>query len=163
MADNYVGVTDQPEGVGIKLLRMFQHLVGAKNVQSEAVVQCDPTDSAAAQAVKNAAPAATDYGAVVRVPEPASAALSSVAQNAATVALLAVNAARRGFVIVNEQPETEQGQWLHVAFAAVATLAAYTKRLAPGESWERQGGYTGAISGIWSGAGTGNARITEES
>jgi hypothetical protein len=108
--------------------------------------------------VKNAAPGAAAYGLVTRTPEPSTAALTSSGQNVSTGTLLAANALRRGFVIVNETDVED----LLVAFSATASLTVYTRRIPPGESWERHGGYTGVISGIWTGAGSGNARVTEE-
>lgn len=56
----------------------------------------------------------------------------------------------------------EAGQPLKIAFAATATATAYTILLA--QNVEYQGplnDYTGAVSGIWQNAGSGNARITE--
>lgn len=123
-------------------------------------VQADPDDAAALTKVTNAAPPAGAYGSVVRIPEPASAALTQPAQDAATSTILAANANRRGFVIENA-PENDLAD-LFLAFAAVATTSVYTKKLRPGESWERRGGYTGVISGIWSAAGGGSAKVTEE-
>lgn len=111
--------------------------------------------------VKNAAPAASAYGAVVRIPEPGSAALTQPAQDVASSVVLAANANRRGFVIENA-PQDDVAD-LFIAFGAAATSAAYTKKLRPGESWDRRGGYTGVISGIWSAAGSGSAKVTEES
>lgn len=87
---------------------------------------------------------------------PATAALTSVAGSATSVSLLAANAARRQVFIDNDSTKT-----LYVAFAATATIAAFTLRIASGQSWESElNGYTGAISGIWTSA-NGNARITE--
>jgi hypothetical protein len=123
--------------------------------------QADPDDAAAVSKVTNAAPAANAYGGVVRIPEPGSAALTQPAQSASTGVVLAANANRRGFVIENA-PENDIAD-LFLAFAATASTSAYTKKLRPGESWERRGGYTGVISGIWSEAGAGSAKVTEES
>lgn len=93
---------------------------------------------------------------------PSTAIITSVAQNDVSVQLLGSNANRRGIVIVNEQPQSEDGKSLYVGFAASTSLTAYTFRLAPGETLDRSRGYTGVISGIWEGAGAGAARITEE-
>jgi hypothetical protein len=133
---------------------------GLGAAEREAVFLADPTDAAARAAVVAAAPPAAAYGAVVRIPEPGSAAISQPPQNAASGVLLAANTARRGFVIHNAPTST---QALLVAFAAAAAAGAYTKRLLPGETWDRHCGYTGAISGIWEGAGGGHAAVTEES
>lgn len=123
-------------------------------------VQGDPDDPVALTKVTNAAPAAGAYGGVVRIPEPASAALTQPGQSASTGTILASNANRRGFVIENAA-ENDVAD-LFLAFAATASTSVYTKKLRPGESWERRGGYTGVISGIWSEAGAGSAKVTEE-
>jgi hypothetical protein len=154
--------TASPEPAG-KKLDTAKVTTSEGEVHREVMALGSPTDPEAQVEVKNAAPGSSEYGAVVRIPEPAVAVLSSAAQSASSGVVFAANAARRGFVIVNEQPASEQGESLYLAFAATATITAYTKRLGPGETWERQGGYTGVISGIWSAAGTGAARVTEES
>lgn len=120
--------------------------------------QADPDDAAAVAKVTNAAPPASAYGGVVRMPEPGAAAMSQASQDVATAVLLAANAARRGFLIENTADVAD----LHVAFGATASLTAYTRKLRPGEQWDRRGGYTGVISGIWSAAGAGKAIVTEE-
>ena len=134
-------------------------------VDTDKHIQCsvvaDPEDAAAVGKVTNAAPSAADYGVVTRTPEPASATVANVAQNAAATTLLASNAARRGFVIHNDS-ESWQAT-LYVKFGASASLTDHTRPILPGETWERRGGYTGVITGIWSAAGSGNARVTEES
>ena len=87
---------------------------------------------------------------------PTTATLTSVAGSVVSVSLLAANAARRQVFIDNDSTKT-----LYVAFAATATTAAFTVRIASGQSWASVlNGYTGAISGIWV-AANGNARITE--
>lgn len=87
---------------------------------------------------------------------PANAALTSVAASAVSVSLLAANAARRQFIIVNDGSKV-----LWVAFAATASAAAFTLELGGGGTYESPlNGYTGVISGIWQSA-NGNARITE--
>lgn len=126
-------------------------------VEREAVFAADPEDANARAAVKGSAPAADAYGLVARIPEPGTAALTQPAQSATTVTVLAANAIRRGFVIVNDSAAD-----LYLAFAATATTTAFTKKLGPGQEWERRGGYSGVISGIWSAAGGGAARVTEE-
>lgn len=120
----------------------------------------DPETGTAVASVGNAAPAAAAHGLTVRTPEPGSAALAQPAQSAATGVLLAANASRRGFIIENAS-EGDVAD-LFLAFAATASTSAYTKRLRPGEAWDRRGGYTGVISGIWSEAGSGSAKVTEE-
>lgn len=87
---------------------------------------------------------------------PATAALTSVAASAVSVSLLAANADRRRVVIHNDGNKT-----LFVAFAATASVTAFTIVLAAGQVYDgRLNDYTGAISGIWSSA-NGSARITE--
>jgi hypothetical protein len=125
----------------------------------EAVFLGDPEDPSARGAVRNAAPASGDYGGVVRIPEPAAAAVTQPGQSAVTILLLPANAARRGLVIANAPTSTAD---LLVAFAAVASAASYTRRIPPGATWERCGGYTGAVSGIWEAVGGGHAAVTEE-
>lgn len=87
---------------------------------------------------------------------PATATLSSVAASVTSVLLLAANAARRRFVIHNQSSSV-----LFVAFAATATAAAYTYRIAANSDIDGAlNDYTGIITGIWA-AANGNARITE--
>jgi hypothetical protein len=84
-------------------------------------------------------------------------ALSSVAASTTSVQLLAVNPNRRSFYIVNDSTSGN----LYVAFAATASLTAYTVKLSPGLSLTPDPvTYRGAVSGIWD-AAVGNARITE--
>lgn len=87
---------------------------------------------------------------------PTTATLTSVALSTTSAALLAANTARRGFYIHNDS-----GQLLYVAFAATATISAFTLRLPANGAYESPlNGYTGVISGIKA-TGAGNARITE--
>lgn len=87
---------------------------------------------------------------------PANAALTSVAASVTSVTLLAANANRRKFIIINDGTKN-----LFVAFAATATSAAYSVLLPGGQAYESEmNDYTGVISGIWATA-NGNARITE--
>lgn len=130
-----------------------------KHVQCSA--QADPEDAAAVAKVTNAAPASDAYGGVVRVPEPGAAATSNVGQSVAAVTILAANSARRGFVIENDSEDLLAD--LFVKFGAGASSSSYTRRVKPGEAWDRRGGYTGAITGAWSATGSGSARVTEES
>jgi hypothetical protein len=82
--------------------------------------------------------------------------LTSVASSASTGVLLAAKAARRGAVIVNESTAV-----LYLAYAATASLTAYTYAVPAGSTFEMpRPAYTGAISGIWS-AANGSARVTE--
>jgi hypothetical protein len=83
------------------------------------------------------------------------AALTQPAASATTAVLLAASN-RHGFVITNDGSTT-----LFLAFAATATATAYTVPIAAGASYSSSDvNYGGVISGIWSGAPTGNARVT---
>ena len=83
--------------------------------------------------------------------------LSSVAQSATSVSLLSANPDRR-FVSIHNTANQD----LFVAFAGTASLTSYTVKVPKDSFFETQSdGYTGDISGIWSGAGSGAAKITE--
>ena len=87
---------------------------------------------------------------------PANATLSTLAATTTSQVLLAANAARRRFVIVNEASKA-----LIVAFAATATATAYTFQVAGGQTYEGLlNDYTGVISALLT-SGTGNVRVTE--
>ena len=82
--------------------------------------------------------------------------LTSVASSATTVSLLALNTARKGFIIFNDST-----QLLYVAFAATASTSAYSYQVQSQGTLEGAlPVYQGAISGIWASA-NGNARISE--
>ncbi len=82
--------------------------------------------------------------------------LTSVASSATTVSLLALNGARKGLYVFNESTAI-----LYIAYAATASLTAYTTQIPANSLFEMPlPAYTGAISGIWASA-NGNARITE--
>ena len=83
-------------------------------------------------------------------------AASSVAQSATSVSLIAANAARREVIIRNEPQGNET---LYVAYGAAATLNEAVA-LRKGDVLIEDK-YTGELFGIWSSAGSGNARITE--
>lgn len=90
---------------------------------------------------------------------PATPALTQVAQNAASVSILASSGTRKGFIIVNDAPAI-----LYLAFGATATTSAYTAKLQPNSVYTSPlWVYTGAISGIWASAGAGAAVITSVS
>lgn len=82
--------------------------------------------------------------------------VTSVAQNAASVTLLALNANRLGATIVNDAVSI-----LYAKLGATASTASYTVRMRPYDYFEVPFGYTGIIDGIWAAAGGGNARLTE--
>lgn len=78
--------------------------------------------------------------------------------DAATSQILAnANPGRLGFIIENDSI-----YFLYVKFGATASLTSYTVKLTPQGYYEMSEPiYTGNIDGIWSGDGTGAARITE--
>lgn len=81
---------------------------------------------------------------------------TSVASSAASVAILAANAARLGATVVNDGSNN-----LYMRLnAGAATTATFTVKIAAGGYYELPFRYTGAITGIWDVA-TGSARITE--
>ncbi len=83
--------------------------------------------------------------------------LASPAASATTAVLLAASGSRRGAVIFNEGSTA-----LYLAFAATATLTAYTVQVAVNGVFvlDPAANYAGPISGIWTGSPTGNARTT---
>lgn len=82
-------------------------------------------------------------------------ATTSVAGSAASVTLLASNAARLGGTIFNDSTAI-----LYVKFGATASTSSFGYKLYPDGVCDIPAGYTGVIDGIWASA-TGNARITE--
>jgi len=90
---------------------------------------------------------------------PASAVLTSVAQSATSVILIAANSSRRYASIYNSGTKT-----LFVAFGPTASVTAFTVQIPTNGYLELQeDGYTGDVSGIWAGAGGGAAKVTEVS
>lgn len=85
-----------------------------------------------------------------------SSALTSVADNAASVTLLAANVNRRGASIYNDS-----GAVLYLKCGAAASLTSFTVRLVPNAYFEMPFGYIGVIDGIWASSVGGSARITE--
>lgn len=83
--------------------------------------------------------------------------LASIQSNSSSVQLLAANASRENFIIINEATTA-----LYIAFKATSSTSSFTTRLDPGDFYESSNlVYTGVISGIWAGSPTGYARITE--
>jgi hypothetical protein len=81
---------------------------------------------------------------------------ASVAAAVVSVALLALNAARRGAVVFNDSTAD-----LFVKLGATASLTSFTVRVSAGGSYELPYPvYTGVIDGIWE-AAIGAARVTE--
>lgn len=81
--------------------------------------------------------------------------LTSVSSSATSVTLLASNSSRKGYVIFNDST-----QILYVAFAATATVSAYSVKLFPNSCATSDLDYTGIITGIWASA-NGAAKVTE--
>lgn len=97
-----------------------------------------------------AAPWEVDGGAVTP-------SLSNVAQNDSSVTLVTANAATAGFIIHNDSEAN-----LYVKLGATASAGDYTWKIRPDEhlEWMHLHHYVGTIDGIWSAAGSGNARVT---
>lgn len=100
---------------------------------------------------------------LVQPPKGASTATANnVNYNAASVTLLAANAARKGATIYNGTDKV-----LHLSFQGTATVDNSVQDLSPevtslnGGYYEVPFGYTGIITGIWEAAGAGKANITE--
>lgn len=88
---------------------------------------------------------------------PSSGAITSVAQSNVDTVLLASNASRRKFHIYNAGTKP-----LKVALDGAASSTNFSFVIAQNTSYESDlGDYTGAIHGIWDGAGSGFARVTE--
>lgn len=88
---------------------------------------------------------------------------SNVAQNAASTALLAANANRKGASIVNDSASI-----LYVSFSGAASLTNYKVAIPPlingipgYYELAPESIFTGQILGIWAAAGAGAARVTE--
>lgn len=83
--------------------------------------------------------------------------LASPAASGSTAVLLTASQSRRGAVIFNEGSTI-----LYLAFAATASLTAYTVQVAVNGAFvlDPAANYAGVISGIWAGSPTGNARTT---
>jgi hypothetical protein len=81
--------------------------------------------------------------------------LTQPAASASTAVLLTAGR-RNGFIITNDGSTV-----LFLAFAATATVTAYTIQIAAAGSYSSSDvNYSGVVSGIWSGSPTGNARVT---
>ncbi len=81
--------------------------------------------------------------------------LTSVASSATTVVLFAAKSSARSRTVFNESTAV-----LYVAFAATASVTAYTTQIQPSGYYEIPGVYGGTVSGIWASA-NGSARLTE--
>lgn len=84
------------------------------------------------------------------------AAITSITSSTSTQTVLAVNAARKGFIVFNDSTAN-----CFIAFAATASSSAFTLFLNPNMSYQNEAIiYTGVISAIWS-AANGFLRVTE--
>ena len=82
--------------------------------------------------------------------------VTSVADTAASVLLLAANTARVGASVQNDSTEI-----LYLKLGTTASLADYTVKMVAGAYYEVPFGYTGRIDGIWAANSTGAALIDE--
>jgi hypothetical protein len=83
-------------------------------------------------------------------------AVTAVASTTSSTSLLAANAQRKGFVIENSDANR-----LYVRLdSGTASSSAYSFSLAQNEN-AALSGYTGQITGIWAGDGSGSAHVTE--
>ena len=96
-------------------------------------------------------------GSIVKEIRAATSAVTAVADNAASVTLLAANANRLGASIENDSSAV-----LYVKFGTTASATDYTVRMVQYAYYEVPFGYTGRIDGIWAtDPADGAARITE--
>ena len=101
---------------------------------------------------------ASDQGAVPTRQSNATSAVTSVADNAASVTLLAANANRRGATIHN----TSSARLFIKLGATATTTTSHTASLSQYGYYEVPFGYTGIVDGIWSSdPGDGSAQVTE--
>jgi hypothetical protein len=83
--------------------------------------------------------------------------VTQVGDSATSVTLKALNAARKGLVIVNDSSAV-----LYVKYGATASASSYSYRLAQYDTLEMGAAvYTGVVDGIWSSDAGGNALVTE--
>lgn len=88
--------------------------------------------------------------------KPSTGTLSSVANSATSVTVLAANASRKGATIYND----DTAAVLKIKFGATASATSFVYAIPAGGYFEVPFGYTGIIDGIASVA-TGSARVTE--
>lgn len=100
----------------------------------------------------------TNSGLVLALMKPTTGTLSQVAVTTSSGVALALNAARKGFSIVNDTNKT-----VYLAMAATASTVAYSVRLAVNSFYEQLDSrvYTGVISCIGAAAVAGNVTVTE--
>jgi hypothetical protein len=80
---------------------------------------------------------------------------ANVAQTTSTGVLAAANANRKGLSIFNDTSAT-----LYVLCGIGASATAFTIAMAAASYYEIPYGYTGDVTCLWSGSGSGAARIT---
>lgn len=95
---------------------------------------------------------------ILALMSPSTGTMTSVAITTSSVSLLAANAARKGWSVMNDSTKT-----IYIAMGATATTSAYTVRIASNAYYESLGErvYVGAISVIGATGVTGNAAVTE--
>jgi len=114
-------------------------------------------------------PAVNDWGQIVRpifgpgpfgpviVVQPSLSTVTAVPQNLASVTIIAANVKRQGLFVFNDSPGP-----LFVKIGAGAGLNDWSFRVCSGAYWEAPFAVTTQlVTGIWSVAGVGNARVTE--
>lgn len=90
--------------------------------------------------------------------QPTTAVVTAVSQSATTVTLLAANANRRGAFIFNDATN----RLLLVKLGSGASVTDFSVKMLPGSVFELPiPVYTGLVTGIWSGSGSGTAQVTE--
>ena len=100
---------------------------------------------------------ASDQAAVNTKRVAATSAVTAVADNAASVTVLASNANRLGATVTNDSTAI-----LYLKLGATASTTSYTVQVPPTGYYEVPFGYTGVIDGIWAtDPNTGSARVTE--
>lgn len=116
--------------------------------------------------VRNDAPAADDWGVVVRIlgslvasfAQPTLGTLTVVPASAVPVLLLAANGSRLGALVYNDSPS----RFLYLLLGAGVTPATFTARVPPQSLFTLPfPAYTGIITGVWTGGGGGDAQVTE--
>lgn len=83
-------------------------------------------------------------------------AISSIASGTSDVRLLAANAQRKGFIVVNDDANR-----LYVLLGSgTSSSTNYSFSLAQNEN-AQMAGYVGELRGVWAADGSGSARVTE--
>lgn len=93
---------------------------------------------------------------IVQQQRTSSATVTAVAVSTSTVTLLAANPARVGCTVFNDAKKD-----LWIKLGAGASGSDFTVLLPQNAYYEMPFGYTGVVTGRWSGAATGFARVTE--